>query len=211
MKTRSLVFPEAYLFVAFPVFRANIPSRALKWAHERQDKKSNRERTGATAQRDATSGRDPGVCFIRRRGADALHRAGRHAGRRRARGRALNGAVDVLSGIYEFCAARGWPAEGEAIRVGAWPTQFVPAFSPLTQEAMEQAETADFERVPFRVVRADHLAVIVLSVGRAKDFTRILALLESGSVGREEIRRLAAQHRLAEPWRRFENRLLNDQ
>ena len=66
--------------------------------------------------------------------------------------------------------------------MGAWPTQFVPAFSPLTQEAMEQGETADFERVTFREVRVDHLAVIALSVGRAKDFTRILALLESGSV-----------------------------
>jgi len=51
-------------------------------------------------------------------------------------------------------------------------TQFVPAFSPLTQEAMEQAETADFEGVPFRVIRADHLAVIALSVGRAKNLTR---------------------------------------
>jgi hypothetical protein len=72
--------------------------------------------------------------------------------------------LDALSGIYEFCAARGYRPEGEAIRVGAWPAQFVPAFSPLTQEAMEQAAIADFEGVPFRVVRADHLAVIVLSV-----------------------------------------------
>src|SRR3970040_1776502 len=61
---------------------------------------------------------------------------------------------DVLGGIYEFCAAKGYRPEGEAIRVGAWPTQFVPAFSPLTQEAMEQAETADFEGGAFRVVRA---------------------------------------------------------
>jgi hypothetical protein len=33
-------------------------------------------------------------------------------------------------------------------------------FSPLTQEALEQAETTDFEGVPFRVVRASHLATI---------------------------------------------------
>ena len=93
--------------------------------------------------------------------------------------------LDVLSGIYEFCAAKGYRPEGEAIRVGPWPTQFVPAFSPLTEEAMEQAATADFEGVAFRVVRADHLAVIALGVGRAKDLTRVLALLESGSVSRE--------------------------
>lgn len=29
--------------------------------------------------------------------------------------------LDVLSGIYEFCAAKGYRPEGEAIRVGAWP------------------------------------------------------------------------------------------
>jgi hypothetical protein len=117
--------------------------------------------------------------------------------------------LDVLKPLYEFCAARGHRAEGEAVRVGAWPVQFIPVFSPLTQEALEQAETADFEGVPFRVVRADHLAVIALSVGRAKDYSRILGLLESGSVTRGEIARLTARHGLAEVWREFEGRFLN--
>lgn len=118
--------------------------------------------------------------------------------------------LDVLSAIYQFCAERGYRAEGEAVRVGAWPTQFVPAFSPLTREAMEQAETVDFEGVPLRVVRADHLAVIALSVGRSKDLTRILSLLESGAVTRSELADLATRHGLAEAWRRFEERFSDD-
>jgi hypothetical protein len=117
--------------------------------------------------------------------------------------------LDVLRGIYAFCADRGWQAEGEAIRVGMWPAQFVPVFSPLTRDALEHAETADFEGVPLRVVRADYLAVIALSVGRAKDYARILALLESGSVSRVDIGRLAARHGLAEAWRRFESRFID--
>jgi hypothetical protein len=100
-------------------------------------------------------------------------------------------------------------AEGDAVRVGAWPVQFVPVFSPLTREAVEQAETADFEGIELRVVRADHLAVIALSVGRAKDLTRILALLESGSVGTEQIAALAERHALSDAWRRFEARFLD--
>jgi hypothetical protein len=52
--------------------------------------------------------------------------------------------------------------------------------------------------------------VIALSVGRAKDFTRILALLESGSASRESIGRLAARHGLADAWSRFESRFLNE-
>jgi len=115
-----------------------------------------------------------------------------------------------LKPIYEFCVARGHRPEGEAIRVGAWPVQFVPVFSRLTQEALEEAGSADFEGIPLRVVRADHLAVIALSVGRAKDFARILGLLESSSVSREQVARLAARHGLAEAWTRFEARFLND-
>jgi hypothetical protein len=118
--------------------------------------------------------------------------------------------LDPLAAIYRFCAERGYQPEGEAVRVGAWPVQFVPAFNPLTEEAVEQADTADFDGVPFRVVRPDYLAVIALSVGRAKDFTRILALLESGSVSRDEIARLAARHGLSDAWQRFETRFPNE-
>ena len=69
---------------------------------------------------------------------------------------------------------------------------------------------ADFEGIPLRVVRADYLAVIALSVGRAKDYARILALLESDSATREQIARLAARHGLSEAWDRFEARFADD-
>jgi hypothetical protein len=118
--------------------------------------------------------------------------------------------LDVLTPIYEFCAGRGYALEGESVRVGAWPVQFIPVFSALTQEALEKADTAEFEGVPFRVVRADYLAVIALSVGRAKDFTRILALLEADSVTPEALGILAQRHGLSEAWTRFKKRLLDD-
>jgi len=120
------------------------------------------------------------------------------------------GRLDVLAPLYDFCAARGLTPVGESILVGRWPVQFVPVFSPLTQDAVREADTADFEGEPFRVLRADYLAVIALSVGRAKDFARILALLESASVTREEIRDLAARHNLADAWNRFARRFLDD-
>lgn len=117
--------------------------------------------------------------------------------------------LDVLSPIYAFCRERGLEPEGEAIRVGAWPVQFVPVFSPLTAEAVAGAETADFEGVPLRVVRPDHLSVIALSVGRGKDFARILGLLESGAVTHEEIAALADRHGLSAAWQKFEERFLS--
>src|SRR5712692_11113370 len=109
--------------------------------------------------------------------------------------------IDVLGGIYKFCATKGYRPEGEAVQIGGWPVQFVPVFSPLTREALEKAETADFEGVPLRVVRADYLAAIALSAGRSKDLTRILALIESGSVKRKEIGKLAGRFGLSEAWK----------
>ena len=118
--------------------------------------------------------------------------------------------LEVLSPIYAFCVQKGYPLEGESVRVGAWPVQFIPVFSLLTREAVEQADTADFEGVPLRVVRADHLALIALSVGRAKDFARILALLEARSVAPEGIAILAQRHGLSDAWMRFKRRFLDD-
>jgi hypothetical protein len=88
--------------------------------------------------------------------------------------------------------------------------QFIPVFSRLTLDALGAAETADFDGVPFRVVGAAHLAVIALSVGRAKDFARVLALLESGSVTREAIDPLAGEYGLSDAWDRFTRRFLDD-
>lgn len=115
-------------------------------------------------------------------------------------------ALDVLSPIYGFCRERGYLPEGEAIRVGDWPVQFIPAFSKLTEEAILDAETGDLDGIPLRVVRADYLAVIALSVGRAKDFARVLALRESNAVTDPEITDLAAQHDLAHAWETFKER-----
>ena len=117
--------------------------------------------------------------------------------------------LDLLGPIYAFCESRGYRVEGEAIRVGAWPVQFIPAFNALTREALEQAETADFDDVPLRVVSAAHLAVIALSVGRAKDFARILGLMESRSVSADEIGALAVRHGLEDAWQRFKTRFLD--
>ena len=112
-------------------------------------------------------------------------------------------ALDVLSPIYAFCQQRGYLPEGEAIRIGDWPVQFIPAFSELTEAAIREAETGDLDGVPLRVVRADYLAVIALSVGRAKDLTRVLALREAGAATDKEISELAARYSLASEWTAF--------
>jgi hypothetical protein len=117
--------------------------------------------------------------LIRRDRTDELHRGLGHARRRRPGGLPPPRGLNVP--IYDFCATRGYRPEGEAIRVGAWPVRFIPVFSPLTEEALEQAETADFEGTPLRVIRPDHLAMIALGTGRAKDYAPTVGLLDGGA------------------------------
>lgn len=118
--------------------------------------------------------------------------------------------LDVLAPIYSYCDARGRRPEGEAIRVGNWPVQFIPAFNRLTEDAMDQAETDELEGVPVRVVDAAYLAVIALDAGRAKDLARVLALIEQGSVSKEEIGRLAAGYGLTAAWDKFQKRFADE-
>ena len=114
--------------------------------------------------------------------------------------------LDLLSPVYQFCRQHGYEADGEAIRVGAWPVQFIPAFDRLTEAALLNAEVADFEGVPLRVVTADYLAAMALSVGRAKDYARVCALLESGSTTPDAIRRLCVEFGLMSAWEKFKTR-----
>ena len=116
--------------------------------------------------------------------------------------------LDVLRPIYEFCESRGCRREGEAIRVGDWPVRFVPAFDTVTREALRLADAGSIEGVRLRVVRADYLAAIALSVGRAKDYARILALLESGAVTAHEVERLASSLGFDSEWKSFRGKFL---
>ena len=118
--------------------------------------------------------------------------------------------IAVLSPIYTFCKDRGYLPEGEAIRVGAWPVQFIPVFDTLSMDAMKYAERAEVDGFAVRVVRADYLAVMALQVGRAKDRLRVLALLESEAVTAEEIAKLANQYELNKKWIDFREKFLNE-
>lgn len=118
--------------------------------------------------------------------------------------------LDALRPIYDYCSRLGLKPEGEAIRVGDWPVQFIQAFSDLTREAMEKADEFSYEGVPFRVVPPDYLAAIALSVGRLKDFSRVIALLDAGVVDREAIEGLSARHGLSEKWAAFKRRFLDE-
>jgi len=116
----------------------------------------------------------------------------------------------TLSPIYEFLKSRGHAAEGDAIMIHGWPVQFLPAETPLLREAVNEALEIDFEGVPARVMTSEHLMAVALQTGRPKDFTRLLAFVESKVADAARLDEILARHRLTDAWQRFEQRYLSN-
>ena len=112
--------------------------------------------------------------------------------------------------IFDYLTARGCSVQGEHLVIAGWPVQFLPPTSPLVEEALEQALTADVEGVPARVFTAEHLAAIALQTGRAKDKARLLQFIEEGALDVPRFQALLARHNLVDAWQKFERQFLGD-
>jgi len=110
----------------------------------------------------------------------------------------------LLSPIYEALTALGGKVEGEYIRFGAWPLQILSDANPLVAEAITEALSADFDGVPTRVFRPEHLCAIALQTGRRKDFLRVSMFLEQERVDTETLRIVLERYGLSEKLSRLE-------
>ena len=92
---------------------------------------------------------------------------------------ALGGALAAIyyvPAIHARLELQGWQVEREHLLIRGFPVQFLDAHG-LTEEAVREAERIDYEGVPARVFRAEHIVAIAAGVGRAKDKVRIEQLL----------------------------------
>src|SRR6266481_5310232 len=85
-----------------------------------------------------------------------------------------------LDPIYRWAGANGYPLSEEHLIIEGVPTQIVPSPSPLADEAIQSAETLDYEGVPVRVVRPEYLIALYLApgAGSRKRRERAASLLE---------------------------------
>ncbi len=113
-----------------------------------------------------------------------------------------------LTPIYDFLKSRGHRPEGDAVMIGDWPVQFLPAESPLLREAVEEARESDYEEIPIRVMTPEHLMAIALKTGRAKDFARLASFVESGVADATRFDSILARHQLTSNWILFKSRYL---
>jgi hypothetical protein len=93
------------------------------------------------------------------------------------------GLTAGIPAIYAHLQERGWRVEREHLLVHGFPVQFLAAAG-LTEEAVREARAIEYERVPAKVFRPEHIIAIAASVGRHKDLARIEQLLEQTEIDR---------------------------
>jgi hypothetical protein len=112
----------------------------------------------------------------------------------------------TLTPIYDWLRERGFHAEGDAVRIHGWPVQFLPASSPLLEEAVREAQAASLDDATAQVMSAEHLMAIALQTGRAKDHARLVMFVESKAFDEAGLQSILARHRLTEAWQNFKTR-----
>lgn len=115
-----------------------------------------------------------------------------------------------LQPIYNYLTARGCTVSGKYIMVDGWPIQFLLPTGSLLEEALEQAVTMDVDGTPVQVFTAEHLAVIALHTGRAKDKIRLLQFIEEGALEAARFEQLLQRHNLEQAWSKFEQQFLQE-
>jgi len=115
----------------------------------------------------------------------------------------LKGGLVDLEPISRFMKEHGHPIELVGYRVGKWLVQFLPVSNSLTQEALEQSREVLFGQTPTRVLTAEHLAAIMLQVGRTKDLVRLASFWTGQKLDDKKFQKILKHHSLIDKWRKF--------
>ena len=104
----------------------------------------------------------------------------------------------TLAPLYQELAQRGYPAREECVLVEGIPVQFLPAGTPLLDEALAQAREVPYEDVATRVFGPEHLVAVAVQAGRAKDRQRVQMFLDAGVLDRKRLDEILSRHGLME-------------
>jgi hypothetical protein len=108
------------------------------------------------------------------------------------------GLTAGMPAIYDHLKSRGWEAKGEHLMLKGFPVQFLAAQG-LTEEAVREALSIQFEGVPAKVFRAEHVVAIAAGVGRKKDLVRIEQMLQQATLDQTLLEKILQRHKLKLP------------
>ena len=113
------------------------------------------------------------------------------------------GLVD-LGAVFGWLRSEGYLQQGAGVLIGSWEVQFLVPGNPLVQEALDCAVDVQFGSTPTRVFTAEHLAMVMLQLGRPKDRVRLAQFLDEGALDLDKVAELAPRFELGEKWKKFQ-------
>lgn len=116
------------------------------------------------------------------------------------------GGLVILTPLYDRLRQLGAAVQDEHVVIHGWPVQILPAYTPLVEAAVNQAEEQDYAGLKVPVVTADYLCAIALQTGRPKDYQRVYSMLDAGCITPANLRQLIQTHGLQESWRNYVRR-----
>jgi hypothetical protein len=112
----------------------------------------------------------------------------------------------TLSPIYEFAKSKGYQTSHEHIIIAGVPVQFIPAYNPLIEEAITDAQNIKYKKVKTKVLKIEHLLAIMLQTDRPKDRTRIAHLMGEAKINMKDFLAILKRHNLINKWQTFQRR-----
>ena len=103
-----------------------------------------------------------------------------------------------IPAIYSHLQSKGWRVAREHLLVKDFPVQFLAA-SGLTEEAVREAKPIEYEGIPAKVFRPEHIIAIAASVGRHKDLARIEQLMSYAKIDKAMLDDILRRHNLKLP------------
>lgn len=104
----------------------------------------------------------------------------------------------TLSPIYEALRKRGYEEEKECVLIEGMPVQFLPAYNPLLEDALQEARTTRYAETDTRVLRPEYLVAIMVQTGRDKDRQRFSTFMQEAELDQKYLTTVLQKHQLIE-------------
>jgi hypothetical protein len=88
------------------------------------------------------------------------------------------GKLISLTPIYARLKELGFKPHHEHVVIHGIPVQFIPVYNRLSEGAMSEARAVEYDHIPTRVIRPEHLLAIMLQTSRSKDLVRARLLAD---------------------------------
>ena len=107
------------------------------------------------------------------------------------------GALISMAPLYKQLEGLGYHFDAEHVMIHETPVQFLPAYNPLVEEAMEHAILQSYDGVQVRVISPEYLIALALQTGGKHRRVRAEALLDEGKVDQVLLTRIFDAHGIA--------------